>query len=80
MTEQRNSGGRPDMQDWEAQVNDLLDGELSDAEAEELKSAAEQDQALARAIIEAYQLQRMLASIPQERAPASLRKKLRGWR
>jgi len=68
---------RPDMHDWEARINALLDGELDDAQADELKSAAEDDQALARAIIEAYQLQQAMAQPPPERAPASLRRKLR---
>ena len=43
---------RPDMAEWEAQINDLLDGELSEAQAGDLKAAAEQDTALAGAIIE----------------------------
>lgn len=68
---------RPDMDEWEAQVNALLDGELDDAQADALKAAAEADQALARAIIEAYQLQRLMTSMPVERAPDSLREKLR---
>lgn len=68
---------KPDMKDWEDQVNALLDGDLSDAQAESLKAAAEEDRALARAIIEAYQLQQVMAAIPQERAPASLRRKLK---
>lgn len=68
---------RPDMRDWEDQVNALLDGELDEAQAEALKAAAEQDRALARAIIEAYQLQQAMARLPLERAPASLRRKLR---
>ena len=55
---------RPDMNDWEDQINALLDGELDDAQADALKGAAEQDQALARAIIEAYQLQQLMASLP----------------
>ena len=67
---------RPDMNDWEDQINALLDGELDDAQADALKGAAEQDQALARAIIEAYQLQQLMASLPVERAPDSLRRKL----
>jgi hypothetical protein len=65
------------MEEWEAQVNALLDGELDDAQADALKAAAEADQALARAIIEAYQLQRLMTSMPVERAPDSLREKLR---
>lgn len=68
---------RPDMQDWEAQINALLDGELDEPGAQALKAAARNDQALARAIIEAYQLQQALAALPMERAPASLRRKLR---
>lgn len=70
-------GGRLDMDEWEAQINALLDGELDDGEAEALKAAAEADQVLARTIIEAYQLQRVMASLPLERAPDSLREKLR---
>jgi anti-sigma factor RsiW len=64
------------MNEWEAQINALLDGELDDAAADSLKAEAEHDPALARAIIEAYQLQRLLTEIPQERAPDSLRQKL----
>ncbi len=72
-----NDDQRPDMTEWEAQVNALLDGELDDDQAGALKAAAESDHALASAIIEAYQLQRMLAALPLERAPDSLREKLR---
>jgi len=68
---------RPDMKDWEEQINALLDGELDDAGAEALKAAAEGDQRLAAAIVEAYQLQQALARLPAERAPDSLRRKLR---
>lgn len=68
---------RPDMNEWEEQINALLDGELDDGQAEALKHAADSEPALARAIIEAYQLQRLMAQLPQERAPASLRRKLR---
>lgn len=68
---------RLDMAEWEAQVNALLDGELDDAQADALKAQAESDQALARAIIEAYQLQRLMSTLPVERAPDSLREKLR---
>jgi hypothetical protein len=52
-----NEDRRPDMAEWEAQVNALLDGELDDQAAEALKAAALDDQALAGAIVEAYQLQ-----------------------
>ena len=69
--------GRPDMQEWEAQISALMDGELDEAGAAELKRAADDDPALARAIIEAYELQRLMDALPRERAPASLRRKLR---
>jgi anti-sigma factor RsiW len=69
-------GQRPDPNDWEDAINALLDGELDDHQAESLKAAASDDRTLARAIIEAYQLQQALARIPMERAPASLRRKL----
>lgn len=61
---------------WEEQINALLDGELTDADAEALKNAARDDQELARMIVEAYQLQQMMAGLPQDRAPASLTKRL----
>jgi anti-sigma factor RsiW len=67
---------RPDKQEWEEQVNALLDGELNDVQAGALKAAAASDQALAQAIIEAYQLQQALNALPLERAPDSLRRKL----
>jgi anti-sigma factor RsiW len=67
---------RPDLQDWEDAINALLDGELDDQQAERLKAAASDDRALARAIIEAYQLQQALAQIPLQPAPAGLRRKL----
>jgi anti-sigma factor RsiW len=61
----------------EKQINALLDGELDQADADELKSAATDDRELARAIVEAYQLQQVMDGIPVERAPASLGKRLR---
>jgi len=73
---QKTTSRRVDWQEWEDQINALLDGDLNDAQAEQLKAAASSDQLLARAIIEAYQLQQALAAIPQQRAPASLRRKL----
>ena len=57
-------------------INALLDGELNEADAEELKAQAGSDQALAQAIIEAYQLKRAMEGLGVEKAPASLRKKL----
>lgn len=62
---------------WEDQINALLDGELSAADADLLKTEASGDRELARAIIEAYQLQQAMESVKVERAPDSLRKRLR---
>ena len=64
--------------DWEERINALLDGELDAAEADQLRAAADDDPALARAIIDAYQLKQALEAIPVERAPAGLRRKLAG--
>jgi len=69
--------GREDLPDWESEVNALLDGELDETSTDLLKQAASEDHALARAIIEAYQLQRGMHQIGVEQAPASLRRKLR---
>ena len=66
-----------DLPAWESQVNALLDSELDQASTDALKQAASEDHELARAIIEAYQLQRSMDSIGIEQAPASLRRKLR---
>jgi len=62
---------------WEDRINALLDGELSAADADLLKAEASDDRDLARAIIEAYQLQQAMDEVHVERAPASLRKRLR---
>ncbi len=62
---------------WEDQINALLDGELSAADAELLKEEASDDRDLARAIVEAYQLQQVMDTIHVERAPDSLSKRLR---
>ena len=62
---------------WEDQINALLDGELSASDAESLKAEASDDRDLARAIVEAYQLQQAMDSVQVERAPASLTKRLR---
>lgn len=62
---------------WEEQINALLDGELGQHDAESLKAKASDDRKLARAIIEAYQLQKAMDEIRVERAPMSLRKKLK---
>ena len=62
---------------WEDRINALLDGELNEADAELLKAEASDDRKLARAIVEAYQLQQAMDDIQVERAPTSLRKSLR---
>jgi len=64
-------------ENWEQRINALLDGELDKADADELKTAATDNRDLARAIVEAYQLQQAMDDIPVERAPASLGKRLR---
>jgi anti-sigma factor RsiW len=61
---------------WEAQINALLDGELDAEQTQSLKAAASKDQALAQAIIAAYQLQQAMEAVPLQRAPDSLRRKL----
>ena len=61
----------------EARINALLDGELDDAEIAALKRAASEDQRVARALVEAWQLQREMDRLHVERAPASLRRRLR---
>ena len=62
---------------WEDQINALLDGALDEASVAALKSAAEKDDTLARAIVEACQLQQSMDQLALEKAPASLRRKLR---
>ena len=62
---------------WEDRINALLDGELSTDEADLLKAKASDDHNLAQAIIEAYQLQQAMDAVHVERAPDSLRKRLR---
>ena len=61
----------------EDRINALLEGELSPEDTDLLKIKAADDQELAQAIIEAHQLQQAMDSIRVERAPQSLRKKLR---
>lgn len=58
-------------------INALMDGELDATDAEALKAEAADDRDLARAIIEAYQLQQAMDGVRVERAPDSLRKRLR---
>lgn len=62
--------------DWEARINALLDGELDARESAALKREAEENQALAQAIVDAYALQARLDQLEIERAPASLSARL----
>ena len=62
---------------WEDRINALLEGELSPEDADLLKAEASDDRELARAIVEAYQLQQVMDTVHVERAPDSLRKRLR---
>jgi anti-sigma factor RsiW len=62
---------------WEEKINALLEGELDQDESEALKAEASSDQKLARAIVDAYQLQRAMENVQTERAPASLRRSLK---
>ena len=61
---------------WEEQINALLDGDLSARDAELLKAEATDDRELARAVVEAYQLQQAMDQVHVERAPRSLTKRL----
>ena len=66
-----------DTQRNEVRINALVDGELSEAEAQALQRDAARDQALAQAIVEAYRLQRNMEALGAQRAPASLRRRLK---
>jgi len=77
MTHDKRKDLQTDLPEWEARINKLLDGELDENATAVLKREAGEDRELARAIIEAYELQRGMDHLGIERAPASLRKKLR---
>jgi len=62
---------------WEREINALFDGELDDEAMDRLKTKARADADLAGAIIEAQQLQQVMDTIHIEKAPASLRRRLR---
>lgn len=62
---------------WQKAIDDLLDGKLSADEAKALREEAAQDAHLAKAIIDAYQIQNELESLGMEQAPESLQKRLR---
>lgn len=61
---------------WEAQIDALLDDELSDAEISALEHAAAEDPVLAQALIDARQLQQLLGGMPRVPAPRRLRRRL----
>ena len=61
----------------EERINALLDGDLDPDEAERLKAMATQDEDLMRANVEAYRLQRAMEHVRVEKAPASLRRRLK---
>lgn len=73
MTDHKN----PDRDKREEQINALLDGGLDQQESEALKNAASSDQELAGAIVDAYQLQRAMENVQLEKAPLSLRRRLK---
>ncbi len=62
---------------WQNAIDDLLDGNLSADEAKALRKEAATDAQLAKAIIDAYQVQSELESLGMEQAPESLQKRLR---
>jgi anti-sigma factor RsiW len=62
---------------WQNAIDDLLDGNLSAEEAKALREEAARDAQLAKAIIDAYQVQNELESLGMEQAPESLQKSLR---
>jgi len=62
--------------DWEAQINALLDEELSAAEVAALEKAASASPPLAQELTDAQQLQQLLAGLPARQAPRPLRRKL----
>jgi len=63
--------------DWEREINELLEGALDDTSSEALKSAAARDSELAQAIVRAWQLQKSMDELKLEKAPVSLRRKLK---
>jgi len=63
--------------DWEQEINELLEGALDESSAEALKVAAARDSELAQAIVRAWQLQKSMDELHLEKAPASLRRRLK---
>jgi anti-sigma factor RsiW len=64
-------------EDWEQQINALIDGELGREEVAALMAAAAQEPEFRRQLETAQQLQQVLHQLPAQRAPRSLRRKLR---
>jgi anti-sigma factor RsiW len=64
-------------EDWEQQINALIDGELGRDEVAALMAAAAQEPEFRRQLETAQQLQQVLHQLPAQRAPRSLRRKLR---
>ena len=62
--------------DWELQLNQLLDGELEGEALQALQRAAAKDPELERAVRQAHELQQLMGALPAESAPDSLRQKL----
>ena len=62
---------------WQKAIDELLDGNLSADEAKALRQEAARDAQLAKAIIDAYQIQNELESLGMEQAPETLQKRLR---
>lgn len=63
--------------DWDRRINALIDGELSEDESAQLLATAAREPELRRSLEHAQQLQQALLRMPAQRAPRSLRKKLR---
>lgn len=63
--------------DWHDAVERLVHGDLSEAESEALRRAAADDARLARAISEAWMIQRELHHLRPLKAPNGLRRRLR---
>lgn len=66
-----------DLADREADINALLDGELDEVTAAKLKAAAAEDSILAQAIVGAWQLQQGMDQLQLEKAPTTLKRRLR---
>jgi len=81
MKQQTPPGETPQAEaDWDAQINALIDGDLDENQTAALMAAAAQKPELLRDLEQAQQLQQLqqaLYRMPAQRAPRSLRDKLR---